>query len=191
MVSASDPEDFNHLKFGLCLLPKALNEHTCSHSVKFPSLGFRETLIWKHPWCSLTMHGTLPTAKTWLWHPEGGTPFDREEFGKGISSPHLQGVGFTPPASFLTISPLGDVSTFNLLLRTVWNLSRGWSGRMRNNERKVLGVRTGTCHSHFQSGRRNDQRLRLPMEKEYGLRKSHYFVASSKKHKLKNGTQDH
>ena len=39
MVSASDPADSNHLKFGLCLLPKALNEHTCTRSLKIPQSG--------------------------------------------------------------------------------------------------------------------------------------------------------
>ena len=41
MVSTSDPEDFNHLKLGLCLLPKALNEHTCTRSLKIPQFGVR------------------------------------------------------------------------------------------------------------------------------------------------------
>ena len=41
MVSASDPEDFNHLKLGLCLLPKALNEHTCTRSLKISQFGVR------------------------------------------------------------------------------------------------------------------------------------------------------
>ena len=71
------------------------------------------------------MNGTLPTAKACLSHPEDGIPSDREEFGKGISSPHLLVLGFTPPASLRTVSPLGDVSTVNILLQTVWNLSRG------------------------------------------------------------------
>ena len=39
MVSVSDPEDFNHLKFGLCLRPKSLNEHTCTSSLKIPQTG--------------------------------------------------------------------------------------------------------------------------------------------------------
>ena len=58
------------------------------------------------------MQGNLPTAKTCMGHAEDGTPCDREEFGKGTSSPHLLVLGFPPPASFLTISPLGEVSTF-------------------------------------------------------------------------------
>ena len=41
MVSTSDPEDFNHLKFGLCLFPKALNGHACSRSLKIPQFGVR------------------------------------------------------------------------------------------------------------------------------------------------------
>ena len=54
------------------------------------------------------MHGTLPTAKTCMGHTEDGTPLVREEFGTGTSSPHLLVLGFPPPASFLTISPLGE-----------------------------------------------------------------------------------
>ena len=41
MVTVSDPEDFNHLKFGLCLWPKSLNEHTCTRSLKIPQIGVR------------------------------------------------------------------------------------------------------------------------------------------------------
>ena len=121
-----------------------------------------ETLIWKNPWCSPYIHGTFPTAKTCLWHPEDGTRLDQEDFGKGTSTPNLLVVGFTPPASFLTISPLEDVSTFNILLHRVWGLSRGRRGRRRNTKRQALDVRTGTCHSNFQSGRRIKQRLSLP-----------------------------
>ena len=41
MVSASDPEDFDHLNFGRCLMPKALNESTCTCSLKIPQFGVR------------------------------------------------------------------------------------------------------------------------------------------------------
>ena len=74
---------------------------------------------------NLQVQGTLLTARTCLGPLEDGTPSDREEFGKGTSSPHLLVFGFPPPDSFLTISPLGEVSTFNILFRTVWNLSAG------------------------------------------------------------------
>ena len=81
--------------------------------------------MWKNPWCPPYMHGTLPTAKTYLSYLEDGTPFDRKEFRKGTSSPHRLVLGFTPPTSFLTTSSLGDINTVNILLHTVWNLSRG------------------------------------------------------------------
>ena len=100
--------------------------------------------------------------------------------------------GWVPPAaSFLKTSPLGEVNTFNILFRTVWKLSGGWNGRGGTNERQALGVWTGTCHAHFQSGRGTDQRLTLPLEPESGLKQSYCSVASSQKYKLKNGAHGH
>ena len=58
--------------------------------------------------CKTPGAGSQLTAKTCLGHPEDGGPFGREDFGKVTSSPHLLVVGFPPPASFLTVSPLGE-----------------------------------------------------------------------------------
>ena len=147
-------------------------------------MGFGETLIWKNPWCSAYIHGNFPTAKTCLWHPEDGTWLDQEDFGKGTSSLNLMVVEFTRPASFLTISPLEDVSTFNVLLHRVGNLSTGWRGRRRNNERQALDDRTGKCHYNFQSRRRIKQRLSLPAETTVGAEAHHRFCGQLPKKRV-------
>ena len=41
MASVSDPEDFTHLNFGLCLWPRSLNEHTCTSGLKIRQIGVR------------------------------------------------------------------------------------------------------------------------------------------------------
>ena len=98
-------------------------------------------------------------------------------------------VGFSPAASLLTISPLGEVSTFHILFHTVCNLSGEWTRRRGTNEREALGVWTGTFHSSFQSGRGTDQSLSLPPEQKENLKQSCSTVVSCQKNKLKNGAQ--
>ena len=64
MVSVSEPEDFNHLKFGLCLQPKSLNEHTCTSSLKIPQIGaWGDTDLEKIPGVRLTYTGPFLQLK--------------------------------------------------------------------------------------------------------------------------------
>ena len=58
-------------------------------------------------------------------NPEDGGSNGREEFGKVTLSPHVLGEGFPAPASFLRVSPPGEVSTLNSRSCMACNLSGG------------------------------------------------------------------
>ena len=60
-----------------------MNIHACTRSLKLPQFWGSGRLIWKDPWCYPYLQGTIPIAKTCQSHPEGGTPSEQEEFGKG------------------------------------------------------------------------------------------------------------
>ena len=84
--------------------------------------------------------------------------------GKGFSkAPHFWSAGawVRHSSHFTNNLPTWIISTYNHLFRTICNLSGGWTGRGRTNERLGLGVWKGTCHSNFQLGRRINQRLSL------------------------------
>ena len=63
MASVSDPEDFTHLNFGLCLWPKSLNEHTCTSGLKISQIGASLVAQWLR--VCLPMQGTRVQALVW------------------------------------------------------------------------------------------------------------------------------